>query len=36
MAVAHTLHGITMQESGISKRIALRFDDWTEDAAKAA
>ncbi|MGL4419445.1 MAG: AAA family ATPase, partial [Gemmataceae bacterium] len=36
MAVANTLHGITMQESGVSKRIELRFEDWPEDQASAA
>jgi chromosome segregation protein len=31
MAVADVLYGITMQESGISKRVAVRFEDWQED-----
>jgi hypothetical protein len=27
------LYGVTMQESGISKRVAVRFEDWdVEDA----
>src|SRR5207253_1995161 len=31
MAVADVLYGVTMQESGISKRVAVRFEDWPED-----
>jgi chromosome segregation protein len=31
MATADVLYGITMQESGISKRVAVRFEDWPED-----
>lgn len=27
MAFAHTLYGVTMQESGVSKRVSVRFDD---------
>jgi chromosome segregation protein len=27
------LYGITMQESGISKRVAVRFEDWPDDGA---
>ncbi len=30
MTCANTLYGITMQESGISKRVAVRFEDVTE------
>jgi chromosome segregation protein len=30
MAFANTLYGITMQESGISKRVSVRFDDVSE------
>ncbi|PQO45236.1 chromosome segregation protein SMC [Blastopirellula marina] len=30
MAAATTLHGITMQESGISKRVSVSFDDVNE------
>ena len=31
MATADVLYGVTMQESGISKRVAVRFDDWPND-----
>ncbi len=31
MTCASTLYGVTMQESGISKRVAVRFDDVHED-----
>jgi chromosome segregation protein len=31
MAAADVLYGVTMQESGISKRVAVRFDDWPDD-----
>ncbi|HEX3727749.1 MAG TPA: chromosome segregation protein SMC, partial [Pirellulales bacterium] len=31
MTCASTLHGITMQESGVSKRVSVRFDDVSED-----
>ncbi len=31
MAMADVLYGITMQESGISKRVAVRFEDWPDD-----
>jgi chromosome segregation protein len=31
MTAANTLYGITMQESGISKRVSVRFEDVTED-----
>jgi chromosome segregation protein len=30
MTCASTLYGITMQESGISKRVAVRFEDVSE------
>jgi chromosome segregation protein len=33
MAIADVLYGITMQESGISKRVAMRFKDWEQDGA---
>lgn len=31
MAVAEVLHGVTMQESGVSKQAAMRFEDWPDD-----
>jgi chromosome segregation protein len=31
MACADVLYGITMQESGISRRFAVRFEDWPDD-----
>jgi chromosome segregation protein len=34
MAVADVLYGVTMQESGISKRVAVRFEDWPDDEKK--
>jgi len=33
MAYADVLYGVTMMESGVSKQIAVRFDDWPEDEA---
>jgi chromosome segregation protein len=35
MAAADVLYGITMQESGISKRVAVRFEDWEEKNGQA-
>jgi chromosome segregation protein len=31
MTIADTLHGVTMQESGVSKRVSVRFEDVGED-----
>jgi chromosome segregation protein len=31
MAVADTIYGITMQESGVSRQLSVRFEDVTED-----
>jgi chromosome segregation protein len=31
MTAATTLYGVTMQESGVSKRVAVRFEDVSED-----
>jgi chromosome segregation protein len=34
MAAADVLYGVTMQESGVSKQIAVRFEDWPEEEQK--
>jgi chromosome segregation protein len=34
MATADVLYGITMQEAGISKRVAVRLEDWPEEGAQ--
>jgi chromosome segregation protein len=31
MTAADTLYGVTMQESGVSKQVSIRFEDVTED-----
>ncbi|MGA2063693.1 MAG: chromosome segregation protein SMC [Thermoguttaceae bacterium] len=31
MTCANTLYGVTMQESGVSKQVSVRFEDVTED-----
>jgi hypothetical protein len=31
---ADVLYGVTMQEPGVSRRIAVRFEDWPDDEAK--
>jgi chromosome segregation protein len=35
MACADVLYGVTMQESGISRRFAVRFEDWPDDEKAA-
>ena len=35
MSAGDVIYGITMQESGISKRVSVRFDDWPEGRAAA-
>ena len=33
MSAGDVLYGITMQESGISKQVTIRFEDWIDDSA---
>jgi chromosome segregation protein len=35
MSIAEVLFGITMQQQGVSKKIAVRFDDYTAEPAAA-
>ena len=35
VAYADVLYGVTMQESGVSRQIAVRFDDWPEDEGRS-
>jgi chromosome segregation protein len=35
MASADVLYGVTMQESGVSRQVAVRFEDWEDDDKKS-
>jgi chromosome segregation protein len=34
MACADVLYGVTMAESGVSRRMSVRFEDWPDDERK--
>jgi chromosome segregation protein len=36
MACADVLYGVTMQESGISRRVGVRFEDWPDESQHRA
>ncbi len=36
MAAADALYGVTMQESGVSKLVAVRFEDWPDEDEQPA
>ena len=36
MSCADVLYGVTMQESGVSRRMAVRFNDWAAEDRQAA
>jgi chromosome segregation protein len=36
MTAATTLYGVTMQESGVSKQVSVRFEDVSEDGRISA
>jgi chromosome segregation protein len=35
MASADVLYGITMQEAGVSRQVAVRFEDWPDEESEA-